>query len=347
MQYIPQNNAEILKIEPLNTDSIPKKGLKKIGGKQLLIAQIPSFFATIQPLEAYKIIMPPGVSGGLIQYKDGLLGTPLIKDGKIIGHAGLKSISGVVTPMLIFTAMSVVTGQYFLSQINKTLCKILNEIKKIEDILLLKEESNLFSHSAFLQRINRNYSFINSSNQLKNATITNIQRAINELTSSIYFYAQNTLFILNSMKQKEKFEELSTSEIKQNIEKFKISLKLRNMFIVMEFAFSQTFDTTTIENVQNNILNENLEVFAPLITEILNTNIKMQEKLSSNANTRKKQKKLKNFISELKSLKMGISEDYIIKEINSDITPGFDKLKEIDEKGTEFYIVGDEVYTIS
>ncbi len=344
MKLIAQRkNNEILRVESL--DNAPEKeALKKIGDKNSLLSQIPGLFATKQLSGTYKIVMPPGVCGELMQYKDGLLGTPVTKGGKVVGHAGLKSMSGAVTPMLVFTAMSVVTGQYFLSQINKSLGDILDEIKRIEDLLLLKEESSLFSHSIFLRQIYQNYAYYNRSEQLRIATIGNIQRVINELTASIYFYAHNTILTLNSIGKKGIKDELPADEIKQNLEKLKVALELRNIFIVMEFAFSQSFDATTIQNVRNNILNENLEILQPLIDKILSTNKKMQNELIEKANTSSKQRRVESFMAELKSLKVGINKQSIERS-NTDINLAFDRLKQFDENGAEFYIIGDEIYT--
>jgi len=337
MKHISQHKTDILKIEPLDIDSTKKNDLKKIGNKNLLFSQIPTLFATEQLSGAYKVIMPPGVSGQLMQYKDGLLGTPILKDGKVVGHSGLKSMSSLVTPMLIFTAMSIVTGQYFLSQINKSLSEILDEVKKIKDLFLLKEESNLFSHGIFLP-------YFNNSEQLKSATIGNIQRVINELSASAYFYSNNIIHLLNSIEKTGINGELSVSEIKQNLEKLKVSLELRNIFIVMEFAFSHNFDSTTIDNVKNNIINGNIEVFTPLVERVILTNEIMKKNLVSEAKTLAKQKKLKCFIKELHSLKIGIGKRHI-EESNVKIDLAFDRLKKIDESGGEFYIIGDEVYT--
>jgi hypothetical protein len=348
MKYIAQhkNEIELLSVEPLDNASVKKEELEKIGNKNSLLSQIPNLFASKQLSEAYKVVMPPGVCGELMQYRDGLLGTPLTKGGKIVGHAGLESMSGVVTPMLVFTAMSVATGQYFLYQINESLNDILDEIKRVKDLFLLKEESTLFSHSVFLYQIYQNYAYYNGSNQLRIATLGNIQRVISELTASIYFYAHNVVHVLDLIDKKGIKGELSADEIKQNLEKLKVAVKLRNLFIVMEFALSQSFDAITIQNVKNNIMNGNLEIFQPLIDKIFSTNEKMQNELISKANTKAKQKKLIRFRNELNSLKVGISKQHVEKS-NTVIALAFDRLKQFDENGAEFYVIGDEVYTKS
>ena len=257
MKEINQQNIEILDFVPVKKDSLRKNELKKIGNKNALISQMPALIASKQLSDAYRVIIPPGVSGKLMQYKDGLLGTPLLKDGKVVGHAGIESMSGMVSPLLIFTAMSIVTGQYFLSQINEALDDILDEIKKIKDLFLLKEESNLFSYGVFLKRISEEYSYINASPQLKTATLCNIQNTINELSASIYFYAHNSIAELEKIKGMSFKEEFSSADLKQNLEKLKASLDLRNMFIILEFSFSQSFDQSTINTIKNSILNSN------------------------------------------------------------------------------------------
>lgn len=344
MKQINQKNFEIIEFESVKKDDLKKNKLKRIGNINSLVSQIPTLIASKELTEAYRVIIPPGTSGKLMQYKDGLLGTPLLEDGKVVGHAGLESMSGIVTPMLIFTAMSVVTGQYFLSQINKTLNNVLNEIKNIKNLLLLKEESNLFSYSLFLKRITDNYSYINASSSLKTATLCNIQNTINELSASIYFYTQNSISELDKIKNTSFKDDLNTLELKQNLEKLKASLDLRNIFLILEFAFSQSFDKSTINSVRNSISSSNRDIFNPFIEKIFFTVKSMQEKLFSEANTLAKQTKLNIFIDDLKSLNTGINKKYIDNS-NKQINDAFEKLELIDRDGTEYFILDNGVYT--
>jgi len=338
---------EIVVIDPIEETNLNKANLKKIGNKNILISQIPNLVSSQQLSNAYRVIMPPNVTGTLMQKKGsgGLLTTTIKgENGKIAGHAGLESTSNMVSPLLVFTAMSVVTGQYFLSQINQSLNDVLNEINNIKELLLLKEESDLFSHSIFLKRIFDNYTDISSSKELKIATLSNIQETINKLSSKIYFYTHVTVKELDNISKNAYEEELTIDEIKSNLEKLKVSLDLRNMFILLEFSFSQSFDEDSIENIKQNILTDNIETFQPLIDKILHTTKLMKNNLVAEAKTINKQKKLESFLNELASLKIGINKKYFEKK-HSLINNTLDRLKAIDREGMEYYILNDGVYT--
>ena len=340
-------NNEIVVVEPIEEKNLNKKKLNKIGNKNILISQIPNLVSSQQLSNAYRVIMPPNITGTLMQKKGtgGLLTTTMKgENGKIVGHAGLESTSNMVSPLLIFTAMSVVTGQYFLSQINQSLNDVLNEINNIKKLLLLKEESDLFAHSIFLKRIFNDYTNISTSKELKIATLSNIQETINKLSSKIYFYTHITINELDNISNNGYEQELSIKEIKNNLEKLKVSLDLRNMFILLEFSFSQSFDENSIENIKQNILADNIETFQPLIDKILDTTKSMKTNLASEAKTIDKQEKLKNFLNELSSLKIGINKKYFEKKQNL-INNTLDKLKTIDKEGLEYYITDDGIYT--
>ena len=128
MNNLIDESMKLIKIEEIQTNDIEKSNLKKIGNANSILSQIPNFISAKTLNESYRVIIPAGVEGDLIKYSDNLLGTPIIKDGKIVGHAGLKSLSAMATPMVIYSAMSIVTGQYFLSQINNNISNILVNI---------------------------------------------------------------------------------------------------------------------------------------------------------------------------------------------------------------------------
>ena len=138
-------------------------------------------------------------------------------------------------------------------------------------------------------------------------------------------------------------KELTIHEIKSNLEKLKVSLDLRNMFILLEFSFSQSFDENSIENIKQNILTDNIEMFQPLVDKILNTTKSMKDNLVQEATTIDKQKKLESFLNELSSLQIGINKNYFEKK-HSLVNNTLDRLKAIDREGMEYYILNDGIY---
>ena len=258
----------------------------------------------------------------------------------MVGHAGLESMSGLVSPMLIFSALSIVTGQYFLAQINESLDKVLDEVHKVKDLILLKEEALIFAQGIFLERISNDYSYISSSPDLKAATLVGIQQAINDLSAAVYFQSHNVEADLKAISFK---NGLKTDKLKKSVTLLKTAFELRNMFTVLEFSLSQNFDTTSIESVQRNILGTNEKDFKPLIDKVFSAKNNMHETLDKEANTLAKQEQVSDFNRELKAMQLGLDINSVERG-NTQIERAFSEVKRINEEGMDFLVVGDKVY---
>lgn len=76
----------------------------------------------------------------LMQLSSGGVGSAVMDGGKIVGQAGFKSAGlAAAAPVVIFQAMSIVTGQYYLNDIKKQL-KQLNS--RIEKLIQMQESAN-------------------------------------------------------------------------------------------------------------------------------------------------------------------------------------------------------------
>ena len=98
------------------------------------IQQIPAFVAADSLANSYKIVFPDGVQGTLMKYKaTGGLGTPIQgENGKIVDHASLFQNTSHAVILGVFSILSIVTGQYFLTEINSKM-EYLN--RKIDQIM--------------------------------------------------------------------------------------------------------------------------------------------------------------------------------------------------------------------
>lgn len=146
---------------------------------------------------AYRIVVEEGVTGRLMQYKNGLLGTPMIgENNKIVGHAGLEKIDRPsINFTSIFTATSLVTGQYFMSQINESLKQIskdLDEIKKdteeIKEILISDKDAKIYAIYRTYEDIINNKEMILQYDDLRSSNLTNIKKTITDLEGYMFFY---------------------------------------------------------------------------------------------------------------------------------------------------------------
>ena len=83
-----------------------------------LMGNVPNLVGAAQLGRAYKVVFPPGASGKLMRYSNGLLGTPIVNGpNRIAGHAGLKALSGPGVALGVFSVLAAVTGQYFMTQV--------------------------------------------------------------------------------------------------------------------------------------------------------------------------------------------------------------------------------------
>ena len=100
-----------------------------------LVQHLPNMVAAGSMANAYTISFPKGLPHTLMklsQAKGGGYTTSIMKNGKIAGQASLFQMTGQAAVLGAFTAMSIVTGQYFLAQINRELRTI---SKKMDEIL--------------------------------------------------------------------------------------------------------------------------------------------------------------------------------------------------------------------
>lgn len=171
-------------------------GLKPIGtsARMLSILQHMPLIQNIDQSQklagAYKVVFPEGAIGKLMEYKNGTLGTPLIKpNGKIGSHAGLVPIDSMsLNPVMIFTALSLVTGQYFMAKINKSLESISKDVKDIIIMMLDDKEARNQAIFNFYGYIKENLEFILNNSDLKLATLTNLQSYLIDLNQNKLFY---------------------------------------------------------------------------------------------------------------------------------------------------------------
>ncbi|SFX77322.1 hypothetical protein [Ruminococcus sp. XPD3002] len=89
----------------------------------------------------------------------------------------------------IFSAMSTITGQYFLSEINSKLSLLDKKIDEIRQFLEMEKTSKVWANEKYLQQVIRDYSSIQSNDYLKQATIQMLQQIRIDSLSNINFYS--------------------------------------------------------------------------------------------------------------------------------------------------------------
>ena len=111
-----------------------------------LAQQIPLVVAGNSIADTYMLVFPKGIDGTLMSLKQGGMSTVLIGgDGKIAGTASLVEASNMTALFNAFSAMSIITGQYFLSKITSDLKMISLNLDKILEFLYGDKRAELLS----------------------------------------------------------------------------------------------------------------------------------------------------------------------------------------------------------
>ena len=250
-------NFEIISCDKI-ADIESKPGFKKLeftssqkiqmGG---LMQQLPAVVATGTLSEAYMVRFPDGISNAchLMEYKTGGLGTSIQgADGKIVGHASLENVSAQAAVLGAFNAMSIVSGQYFLAQINSELKTMNQNIDKILEFLYGDKKAELISEVSFVKSAYQNYSSVMEHEQQRFATLVSLQEAKKVAMKDIEFYMSDLDSAVNSKSGSDIVA--WTDKIFQIKDCLELSIQLYSMSSLLEIYYSQNYDTGYISNVE-------------------------------------------------------------------------------------------------
>lgn len=216
-----------------------------------LFQQLPSLMAAETVSKAYILKFPEGISGACnpMQYVDGGIGTPIVSvDGKIVNHASLHNLSGQAVVLGAFNAMSIASGQYFLSQINNELKAINQSIDKILEFLYGDKKAELISEVSFVKAAYQNYSSIMSHEQQRLATIVSLQESRKVAMKDIEFYMSDLDSAINGMNKSEVSLLVKKAiEIKECLD---LSIQLYAMANLLEVYYAQNYDVGYISYIE-------------------------------------------------------------------------------------------------
>lgn len=133
------------------------------------------------------------------------------ENGKFVGSASFYSMSAQAALMRVFTAMSVASGQHFLSQINNEMRMMNMKLDEILEFLYGNKKAELMAEMSFIRYAYENYASIMLHEQQRIATITSLQEAKKVAMKDIEFYI-NDLETTVSYKTKDYAELESRTE---------------------------------------------------------------------------------------------------------------------------------------
>jgi hypothetical protein len=218
------------------------------------LAQQISTMVTASSLNnAYVLNFPNGMSGELMQYRNGGFGTAIIgNDGKVIAHASLEKLSEQAIVMNGLAAMSAISGQYFLKEINQELKALNQSIDKILEFLYSDKKAELLAEIEFTKYAFENYSSIMFHDDQRIATIGSVQSAKKVAVKDIEFYMSDLNDIVTSKDSSEITNTVNKAlQIKNCLE---LSIQLYVMSNLLEIYYSQNYDSKYIDRIERNVI---------------------------------------------------------------------------------------------
>lgn len=177
-------------------------------------------------------------------------------NNKIVSGAVFHQLS--MAPQIIsgvFSIMSIVTGQYYMSQINNNLQKMEKEISDIKQYLKDDKKSKLLSREEFLRTTQDSLNYILENDMQKLSTITSIQKIKIDSLADINFYKMQINNLEDLSAEKDKIEEILMNiyEKCELISEYWYSLYLYCFAIYLEALVSQNYNQDYLKILKEDI----------------------------------------------------------------------------------------------
>ena len=360
MDLISEDNSQRFPIQVFPQENIVvdnPKNFNKLGNVDMILGKLPTVVTTWAGVDklnsAYKIVMPAGISGELVKNSklNGLVTTTIRgTDGKFSGVAGLESLAGTLTPAAIastaFTIASVVVGQYFLCQINKSLTKISEGIEHIEKQIDTIQESDVFSGWIFLKEIQNDWPLILESDDFRATVTSNILQTVNNLTSSVYYFENRLNTELNKLStvlQKDKIADTSLiNEISNTTEFLELAYETRCCLKLILIYLTTGITKNNFEEIKRTLNKDDTLLFSSTVKQ-LDKQIEYIIYTLKKAPKIKLQKQAYEISSHVKRI-YNITRDRYNDAINKNIENTISELKKLDDEGCVFYVEDNTLY---
>lgn len=257
------NNDRDFSIEPFNgnTESLKPYKVQTTSDMQIYLSSIashiPSLIAAdkLSSTGLYMLRFPKGINGVLVELKRGGYTTTLRDPvtGKFVGSASLHEagFSSQAALLNAFTAMSIVTSQYFLSHINSKLTLINQKLDKILEFLYGNKKAELIAEINFARYAYQNFAFIMQHDEQRIATITSLQEARKVAMKDIEFYMFDMDTTVNSDARNAGILDGINRKFFQIYDSIDMSMQLYALSMLLEIYYSQNTDAEYISYLEN------------------------------------------------------------------------------------------------
>ena len=267
-------------------------------------SQLPALLAADNISSLYSVSFPDGLPQSLTKLKQGGFGS-MIKDpktGSFVGNASFYEVSLQASLLSCFSVLSIVTGQYFLKEINNKFQVFNQKIDKILEFLYGDKRAELLSEISFVKYTYENYSSIIRSFDQRIATITSLQSTRKIAIKDIEFYINDLQNLVTSELKFGNDIDQPVSEALQISDSINMSLQLYYTSNVLEILFAQNYNQEYIDYLEAEITSYIEKCDTRILSDfnILKTRIHESKPIINNAKTAKEnaEKRIEEFLTQ-------------------------------------------------
>ena len=217
-----------------------------------LVSQFPTMMATEAMSHGYYLEFPEGLQGKLMDLRQGgKASTVADESGRIRGTASLYETDKQVAILGAFNAMAIMSGQYFLSEINSNLKMMKLNLDKILEFLYGDKKAELMAEMSFVKYAYQNYQSIMAHDTQRLATIVSLQEARKVAMKDIEFYMRDLETTVNSKESGDLNELIGKAlQIRDSLE---LSVQLCLVSSLLEVYYSENYDKNYISYVEKDL----------------------------------------------------------------------------------------------
>lgn len=275
-----EDNSEYIKVDP----SI-------LGKVDAVMQNVPAVLLGANQADVYKVVYNKGL--GVLQKaanNPGFYRGNVVQVGKnnvIKGGVLLQELS--MGPQIVggvFSVMSMVTGQYYMSQINDKLEKIEKSIEAVLEFLENDKRSAMESNEEFLKNIQYNHQSIMDNDDMRSASLGTIQNIKRDSLRNILFYKKQIGDLGYLDFKKDKLDDINNNISKtcHLISEYWYSLYLYCFASYLEPVIARNLDENYLEFITNDMRQkcEQYKIDYSHWEEILNKYIKEADAYDDN-----------------------------------------------------------------
>lgn len=242
--------------EMVSKDSLRKLYLSPADKAHIesLAQQLPSLLAAKSMSGLYSVSFPDGLPHTLTALKQGGYGSMIMKNNSFVGSASFYNASLQASMFAAFSIMSVVTGQYFLTEINKDLGVINEKIDKILEFLYGDKRAELISEISFVRYAYECYNLITKNDDHRIATISSLQQSKKIAMKDIEFYLNDLESFCNAKtKDAQEMNDFYVASFAayQNAD---LAIQLFALSNLLEAIYSQNLDPLYLSYLEKDVL---------------------------------------------------------------------------------------------